>query len=92
MQVISPRPPIDIDITCNGRGNGGKGCSALLKIDGRNDLRYFPGYEGVMVIEREAVTCKCPECGTLNDLSHSQWPHDFKNLKRFTQAWKEGIE
>lgn len=89
MKVLRPGKDYLLEHECTGYGNGGKGCGALLGIS-REDLRY---YSGGGYFERDpAVVFKCPCCGQTTDLGLNDWPHGASSLKRWTEAWRDGLE
>lgn len=87
MKVITPGKT-SFEHSCTGNGNGNKGCGAMLEID-REDLRYFPYYDGYMKTLPEAVVFKCPCCGATTDIAKSLWPVGHTNLTKWTSTWRD---
>lgn len=57
-----------IKTRCTGKGNGGGGCTALLKVD-QSDM--FKTASSVMGEVTYYVTFRCCECGVMTDLQNS---------------------
>lgn len=90
MEIIKPGKldtgPWSQELTCTGRGNGDKGCEALLKVD-RDDLRYYEGQEFPWRVSEAAVCFKCPCCGKVTDLKKDMWPVNHHRLALWSSEW-----
>ena len=91
MKVIKEgnnKPKWSRQVECTGDGNPcTDGCGAVLEVT-REDLRYFPGTDSI-VIRPNAVIMKCPCCNGITDLDRDDWPQNFTNLTKFTTAWRD---
>lgn len=68
------------EVTCNGQGNGGVGCGALLGIN-ENDVYVTIScdYGGG---KDYFYTIKCPCCGVETDIKSGLLPNSVKKLAR----------
>ncbi len=89
MKVLREGKSWILEHECTGWGNGGHGCGALLGIE-RSDLRYYIG--GGYMDRDPAVTFRCPCCGETTDLGTNDWPRNASDLKKWTEAWRDGRE
>lgn len=71
MKVIEPGRPQkgwSIEHRCTGKGNGDRGCDALLLVE-EDDL--FMTTSSVRVEITYYKTFRCPECGVMTDLENT---------------------
>ena len=70
MRVIEPGRGTrwEKDVLCDGRGNGGSGCGAALRIEMSDVFRCSSSARDETT---DYLTFECCECGTWNDLCNS---------------------
>lgn len=76
--------------TCNGHGNGGKGCGSVLEVE-KSDLRVYSS-DSHYSATTYAIVWRCCVCGASNDLKSSEHPQRTNDIRAHTSAWADGKE
>lgn len=90
MKVVEqPKPKL---MVCTGRGNGERGCGAVLEVE-LSDLRYWPGVSSSSGWgdSDPAVIFKCPVCHTATDIPEDLWPNT-SFLRKASSSWIHGTK